>query len=77
MRVRLRPKNQITLPQEVVQELDLRSGDELVVSIDKNRPGTILLRALRQSYSGVATGLYGAHDEISAYVQAERSAWDE
>ena len=77
LEVSLRPKNQLTLPEEVVRRLGLRPGDRLVVAIDDTQPGRAQLRPIRRSYAGILTGIYGTDEEALEYVRGERASWDQ
>ena len=76
VKVSLRPKNQMTLPETVVKRLGLRPGDSLIVRLDEGAPDTVCIRRLPESFAGIAAGVYGSADEVTAYVQGERDAWD-
>ena len=76
-RVTLRAKSQVTLPQRIVQKLNLKPGDDLIIRLQENEPDVIHIHPLRRSYAGVAAGVYGTPDEVRAYIRGERSAWDE
>lgn len=78
VQVRLRDKNQLTLPEAAVRTLGAAPGDRLIIAIDEDHPGGIELRRLRTSYAGVARGVYGANEqEIAEYLQGERASWGE
>lgn len=75
--VQLRERNQITVPAEAAQALDVRPGARLVLSVDPVRH-VATIRRLRDSYAGVAGTLYGrtAREKL-AYAKREREAWSE
>ncbi len=75
VKVTLRAKNQLTLPEPVVKRLGIGPGDDLVVQLDE-RQGIVRLRPLRRSYAGIAAGLYGTAEEARAYVEGERASWE-
>lgn len=75
--VTLSQENQVTLPGEVVRQLDLQPGDRLVVEIDEANPCRVEVRPIRRSYAGSLDGVYGTDEEALAYVRAERASWDE
>ena len=77
VRAGLRRKNQITLPESIVKQLDAAPGDQIIFVVDDNHPETVLVRRLRRSYAGVAAGIYGTADEEIEYVRRERAAWNE
>lgn len=76
-KVRIRRKSQVTLPEQIVRQLDLKPGDELMVAVDHEEPDVIRLRRLHRSYAGTVAGVYGTADEARAYVRGERKAWEE
>jgi len=76
IKVSLRAKNQLTLPEPVVRRLGIEPGDNLIVEIRESQPGEVLIRPLRRSYAGIAAGVYGTPEEAEAYVQGERDAWE-
>ncbi len=71
---RLRPRNQLTLPEPIVEAAGLESGDVFVVEIEPGDPDTVRLHRVRKSYAGALTGIYG---DVQAYVDDERKAWEE
>jgi bifunctional DNA-binding transcriptional regulator/antitoxin component of YhaV-PrlF toxin-antitoxin module len=77
MKVYLRAKNQLTLPEPIAQELGVRSGDELILSVEESEPHVVRLRPVLRSYAGIAAGIYGSPDEVAAYIQGERASWGE
>ena len=77
LEIRLRQKNQITIPEEVVQRLGLEPGDRLIVEVDEAKPDRMQLRPIRRSYAGLLTGVYGTDEEALEYVRGERASWDQ
>jgi bifunctional DNA-binding transcriptional regulator/antitoxin component of YhaV-PrlF toxin-antitoxin module len=77
VKVILRTRNQLTLPESIVQRLGVKPGDEVIISIDDDEPGVVRLRPLRRSYAGVARGNYGTAAEAVDYLKNERAAWNE
>jgi bifunctional DNA-binding transcriptional regulator/antitoxin component of YhaV-PrlF toxin-antitoxin module len=76
--VRLRPKNQLTLPEAVAERLGVGPGDRLILSIDEERPTSVALRPIRRSYAGILKGVYGRNsEEIAEYLRGERASWGE
>lgn len=71
---RLRPKNQLTIPDTVAAAAGLTPGDRFVVEFGHDEPDTIRLRRIRESYAGAFRDLYG---DVDAYLEAERASWDE
>jgi antitoxin component of MazEF toxin-antitoxin module len=75
--VRLRQKNQLTLPDAIVKQLDVQPGDRLVVHVDESCPDHVTIRPIRRSYAGLLKGVYGTDEEALEYVRAERASWDQ
>lgn len=70
---RLRSRNQLTLPDPIVQAAGLDEGATFVVELDGNDPDVVRLRRVRSSYAGALKGLYEPSDE---YLEGERSGWE-
>ena len=68
MQAVVRERNQITLPREAVDLLELREGDVLVITVQN---GMALLRPVRRSYAGIAKGIYGEN-----FIEQERASWE-
>jgi bifunctional DNA-binding transcriptional regulator/antitoxin component of YhaV-PrlF toxin-antitoxin module len=77
IRVCLRTKNQLTLPEPIAKQLGVGPGDQLIFQIDENEPDIVHLRPLLRSYAGIAAGSYGSPEEVAEYLQRERAAWGE
>ena len=75
--VRLRAKNQLTLPIEVAHALEVGPGDRLVVEVSEDDPGRAVVRPVRDSYYGVLAGMWGGHEEILAFVRGEQASWED
>ena len=75
--VRLRAKNQLTLPIEVAHALEVVPGDLLVVAVDPANPGCAVVRPVRDSYYGALAGMWGGHEEILAFVREEQASWED
>ncbi|HET8567539.1 MAG TPA: AbrB/MazE/SpoVT family DNA-binding domain-containing protein [Candidatus Limnocylindria bacterium] len=74
--MRVRDRNQITLPARVAARLGAKVGDTLVVTVPDGTPPRAELRPVLRSYAGVAGDLYGATpEERMAYVAEERASW--
>jgi hypothetical protein len=73
---RLRPKNQITLPEPVVAALDARPNDTLHFEADASEPGVFHVRLLPRSYAGSLTGLFGSTDAVKKFLHDEHAEWD-
>ena len=71
---RLRSRNQLTLPDAIVQAAGLDEGVTFVVELDQADPDVVVrLRRVRSSYAGALKGLY---EPTSDYLEGERSGWD-
>jgi hypothetical protein len=71
---RLRSRNQLTLPDLIVQAAGLDEGATFVVELDPSEPDLVRLRRVRTSYAGALKGLYEPTDE---YLEGERSGWEQ
>jgi bifunctional DNA-binding transcriptional regulator/antitoxin component of YhaV-PrlF toxin-antitoxin module len=69
---RLRSRNQLTLPNEIVTAAGIGEGDSFVVELEPDDPDVVILRRIRSSYAGALKGLYGPVDE---YLEGERAGW--
>ncbi len=74
---RLRPKNQITLPEKIAARLGVEPGDRFVFMMEDGENDVVHLRRLRKSYAGIAAGVYGSSQDIAVYLEEERQAWGE
>jgi bifunctional DNA-binding transcriptional regulator/antitoxin component of YhaV-PrlF toxin-antitoxin module len=70
---RLRAKNQLTIPDEIVRAAELAPGDTFSVVVDPAAPDLIRLRRLRESYAGAFADLYG---DVESYLEEERASWE-
>jgi bifunctional DNA-binding transcriptional regulator/antitoxin component of YhaV-PrlF toxin-antitoxin module len=72
--VRLRPKNQLTLPEAIAKQVDAEPGDRFRVWVAHD--GTIVLRK-RVSLAGRYPGLWGDTDEeVAAHLRELRDEWE-
>ena len=69
---RLRARNQLTIPEPIVEAAGIELGETFVVEVDPNDPDVVRLRRVRVSYAGALRGVYG---DIDAYLEEERAAW--
>ena len=69
---RLRGRNQLTLPDPIVQAGGLEEGATFVVELDPGDPDVVRLRRVRSSYAGALKGMFEPTDE---YLEGERSTW--
>jgi len=70
---RLRSRNQLTLPDPVVQAGALAEGERFAVEIDPADPNTIRLHRIRTSYAGALRDVYG--DPAAALAEV-REGWE-
>ena len=71
--VRMRARNQMTLPEPIVQAAGILEGDRFVVEVTPGDPDTVRLHRIRPSYAGALRGIY---DDAIAYLETERESWD-
>jgi hypothetical protein len=71
---RLRARNQLTLPEPVVQAAGIAEGERFVVELAADDPDTVRLHRIRASYAGALRDLYG---DPAAYLEGERRSWDD
>ena len=69
---RLRERNQLTIPDTIVQVSGIGPGVTFVVETSLSDPDTLVLRRVRTSYAGALRGLYG--DPVE-YLERERGSW--
>ena len=69
---RLQPRNQLTLPDAMVQSGALFEGDRFVVVFDPAEPDTIRLHKVRASY---VASLPDAFGDPQAYLDEVREGW--
>ena len=69
---RLRSRNQLTLPSEIVLAAGIAEGDDFVVELEPDDPDVVMLRRVRASYAGALKAMYTPIDE---YLEGERAGW--
>lgn len=69
---RLRARNQLTLPDAVVQAVGLTEGDRFIVDRDPSDPDVVRLRRIRDTYAGTLASVYG---DATAALAEERASW--
>jgi hypothetical protein len=69
---RLRGRNQITLPDPIVQAGGLEEGATFVVELDPGDPDVVRLRRVRTTYAGALKGMF---EPTAEYLEGERSTW--
>ena len=70
---RLRSRNQLTLPNDIVEAAGISEGDSFVVELEPADPDVVILRRVRTSYAGALKGMYVPIEE---YIEGERAGWD-
>ena len=70
---RMRARNQLTLPERVVEAAGIAEGDRFFVEVSRDDPDTVRLHRIRESYAGALRGLYGDPNE---YLAGERTSWE-
>lgn len=71
-RARVRARNQITIPERIVEAAEIAEGETLIVELDTSRPDVLRVRRVRESYAGALSGVYG---DARAYLEEERKDW--
>lgn len=72
----LRPRNQVTLPEQIAERLGAEAGDRLVWEWDEAHPERVQVRVIRRSYYGALEGIYGeSAEDVSGYLRGERESW--
>lgn len=74
---RLRPKNQITLPDAIARALQAEPDDTLVFETDPAQPGVAHMHVVPREFAGSLTGMYGTSEDVLKFVREERAAWSE
>ena len=69
---KMRARNQLTLPEPVVQAAGIVEGDRFVVEVEAGDPDTVRLHRIRPSYAGSLRDAYGSPTD---YLDAERQSW--
>lgn len=69
---RLRARNQLTLPEPVVQAAGIREGDRFIVEVVPGDPDSVRLHRIRPSYAGALRDVYG---DTTDYLGVERQSW--
>lgn len=69
---RLRARNQITIPEQIVEAAGIEEGESFMVEFEPDDPDVLRLRRVRASYAGALRGLY---TDTGAYLEKEREDW--
>jgi hypothetical protein len=73
--VRLRAKNQLTLPDAVARAVDAHPGDRFRIWVEQD--GTIQLRRAPASLAGAWPALWGrTSEEVAAHIDELRDEWE-
>jgi bifunctional DNA-binding transcriptional regulator/antitoxin component of YhaV-PrlF toxin-antitoxin module len=70
---RMRARNQLTLPEPVVEAAEIQEGDRFLVEVTPGDPDTVRLHRIRSSYAGALREIYG---DATNYIEAERASWE-
>ena len=71
-RARVRARNQITIPERIVEAADIAEGETLIVELDPARPDVLRVRRVRESYAGALSGVY---TDAQTCLEDERRDW--
>lgn len=73
----LRERNQLTIPDRIAERIEAKIGDRLLLTVESAEPGVLRVKRLRDSYAGIADGVYGqTAEEHAAYITTERDSWE-
>ena len=70
---RLRARNQLTLPDPIVQAGGLVDGVTFIVELEPDDPDVVRLRRIRSTYAGALKDMFEPSDE---YLAGERAGWE-
>ena len=73
--IRLRPKNQITIPEALARRLGVQPGDRLFVRFEE--PNGLVIRPVPKSYAGAFADIWPSLADATAEIRAMRDEWDE
>ena len=73
---RLRAKNQITVPEQVVTALEAHEDDTLVFEADATEAGVFRVRLLPRTFAGALTGTYGTTAQVKGFLREEHADWE-
>ncbi len=74
---RLRAKNQLTVPEEIVEVLEARQNDLLVFEANAHEPGTAIVRVVPRTFAGTLTGVFGTTEDVKAFLREEHAGWED
>ena len=69
----MRARNQMTLPELVVEAAGIVEGDRFVVEVTPGDPDTLRLHRVRPSYAGALHDVFG---DTTEFLEAERRSWE-
>jgi bifunctional DNA-binding transcriptional regulator/antitoxin component of YhaV-PrlF toxin-antitoxin module len=69
---RLRSRNQLTLPNVIVDAAGIAEGDDFVVELEPGDADVVVLRRIRASYASALKQMYAPVEE---YIEGEREGW--
>ena len=72
---RLRAKNQITMPDQIVRALGAAPNDVLAFEANPAEPGVAHVRLMPRSFAGSLTGVFGTTEEVLAFLKEEHESW--
>jgi hypothetical protein len=73
---RLRAKNQLTVPEAIVEILEARQNDLLVFEANPLEPGTAVVRVVPRTFAGALTGVFGTTEEVKTFLREEHADWE-
>ena len=73
--IRIRPKNQITIPEAIATQLGIGPGDRLFARVDES--GQLVLRPVPKSYAGAFADIWPDVEAATLEIRAERDAWED
>ncbi len=73
---RLRAKNQLTVPEAIVEALHAELNDTFVWETDPDEPGVARVHRVPHDFAGSMTGVFGTTEEVLEFIRGERAAWD-
>ena len=71
--ITLRPKNQLTLPADIVSKIGAHIGQRFLVEL---KGTSVLLLPLPESFAGSLAEIYNTTEDTEAYIENERSSWE-
>ena len=74
-RIRVRERNQVTIPKPIAEIGHIAEGREVIAQIDAERPNEIILRIVPDTYAGALTDVFSGID-AAKYVAEERASWE-